>query len=156
MKMNRIFLVLVMMIVAVSVSLGQTKGNKAAGGSVRDAIEAASKGFADALSKGQAAKIADMYAEGARVMPPNGPVVQERKKIQEFWQGFIDSGAKLSLSTSDVEAQGNVAIEVGTYVMISSDNKRDAGKFVVVWRRYKKDWKLAVDIWNSNMPVPSK
>ena len=154
--MNRIFLVLVIMIVAVSLSPGQTKGNKASGGSVRDAIEAASKGFADALSKGQAAKIADMYAEGARVMPPNGPVVQERQKIQEFWQGFIDSGAKLSLSTSDVEAQGNVAIEVGTYELISPDNKRDAGKFVVVWRRHKKDWKLAVDIWNSNMPVSSK
>ena len=72
------------------------------------------RGLAEALSNGEAAKIADMYAEGARVLPPNGTAVQERKKIQEFWQGFIDSGAKLSLSTSDVETQGNVAIEVGT------------------------------------------
>ena len=154
--MNRIFLVLVMMIAAVSVSLGQTKGNKASGSNIRNTIEAASKGFADALGKGEAAKIADMYAEGARVMPPNGSMVQERQKIKEFWQGFIDSGAKLSLSTSDVEAQGNVAIEIGTYVMISPDNTRDAGKFVVVWRRQKKDWKIAVDIWNSGVPVPSK
>lgn len=154
--MKRIFLVLVMMTVAVSVSLGQTKGNKASASNIRNAIEAASKKFEEALSKGQAAKIADMYADDARVMPPNGPVVQERQKIQEFWQGFIDSGAKLTLSTSDVEAQGNVAIEVGTYVMMSPDNKRDSGKFVVLWRRHKKDWKLAIDIWNSNMPVSSK
>ena len=42
--MNRLFLVLVITIVAVFVSLGQTKGNKASGGSVCDAIEAASKG----------------------------------------------------------------------------------------------------------------
>ena len=154
--MNRIFLVLVIVIVAVSVTLGQTKGNKASGSNIRTAIEAASKGFAEALSKGQAAKIADMYAEGARVMPPNGPMVQERQRIQEFWQGLINTGAKLSLSTSDVEAQGNVAIEVGTWELIFPDNKRDAGKFVVVWRRHKKDWKLAVDIWNSNMPAPSK
>ena len=157
MKIDRIFLVPVMMIAAVSVSLGQTKGNTAPGSNIRNAIEAASKGFAEALSKGDAAKIADMYEKGVRVMPPNGPMlVQERQKIQEFWQGFINSGAKLSLSTSDVEAQGNVAIEVGTYEMISPDNKRDAGKFVVVWRRYKKDWKLAVDIWNSDMPVSNK
>lgn len=154
--MNRIFLVLVIMIVAVSVSLGQTKGNKASGSNIRNAIEAASKGFVEALSKGDAAKIADMYAEGSRVLPPNSPMVQERQRIQEFWQSFINTGAKLSLSTSDVEAQGNVAIEVGTYELISPDNKRDAGKFVVVWRRHKKDWKLAVDIWNSNMPVSSK
>ena len=156
MKMKKIFLLLVITIVAVSLSLGQAKGNKAASNSIRNDIEAASKGFAEALSKGQAARIADMYAEGARVMPPNGPVVQERTKIQQFWQGFIDSGAKLSLSTSDVEAQGNVAIEVGTYELISPNNRRDAGKFVVVWRRHKKDWKLAVDIWNSNMPVSSR
>jgi len=156
MKINRIFLVLVMMMAAVSVSLGQTEGNKASGSNIRNAIEAASKGFAEALSKGQAARIADMYADGARVMPPNSSMVQERRRIQEFWQGFINTGAKLSLSTSDVEAQGNVAIEVGTYELISPDNKRDAGKFVVVWRRHKKDWKLAVDIWNSDMPVASK
>lgn len=149
--MNRIFLVLVTMIFTISVSQAQINGNKATGGSVRTAIEAASKGFAEALGKGQAAKIADMYAEGARVMPPNGSLVQERTKIQQFWQGFIDSGAKLSLSTSDVEAQGNVAIEVGTYEMISSDGKRDTGKFVVIWRRHKMGWKLAVDIWNSNL-----
>ena len=154
--MNRIFLVLVMMMVAVSVSTGQTKANKASGSNIRNEIEAASKGFAETLSKGDAAKIAGMYAEGARVLPPNSPVVQTRQKIQEFWQGFIDSKAKLSLSTSDVEAQGNVAIETGTYEMISPDNTRDAGKFVVVWRRHKTGWKLAVDIWNSDMPVPTK
>jgi uncharacterized protein (TIGR02246 family) len=156
MKINRFFLVLVIMIAAVSLSVGQTKGNKASGTDVRNAIEAASKRFADVLNKGDAAKIADMYAEGARMLPPNGPAIQEKQRIQEFWQGFVSSGAKLSLSTTDVEAQGNVAIETGTYEMISPDNKRDTGKFVVVWRRHKKDWKLGVDIWNSNMPVPSK
>lgn len=155
MKTYRIFLVLVMTIAAVSVSLGQTKGNKASGTDIRREIEAASKGFAEALSKGEAAKIADMYAAGARVMPPNGPIVTERQRILEFWQGFINTGAKLSLSTSAVEAQGNVAIETGTYEMISPDNKRDTGKFVVVWRRHKNAWKLAIDIWNSDLPVAS-
>ena len=150
MKIDRIFLVLVVLIVAVSVSLGQAKA-----GNIRSEIEAASKGFAETLSKGDAAKIAGMYAEDARVLPPNAPAIQQKQKIQEFWQGFIDSKAKLSLSTSDVEAQGNVAIEVGTWEMVLPDNKRDTGKFVVIWRRDKKDWKIAVDIWNSDTPVPS-
>ena len=153
--MDRIFLVLIIMIAAVSVSPGQTKGNEASGSNIRRAIEAASRGFVEALNKGESAKIADMYAEGARLLPPNSPMVNERQRIQEFWQGFADTRAKLSLTTVDVEAQGNVVIEVGTYELISPDNKRDAGKYVVVWRRHKKDWKLAVDIWNSNMPVSS-
>ena len=151
--MNRIFLTLVILIVAAPLSLGQTKGKKTSDGNIRGAIEAANKRFVEALSKGDAAGIADMYVEGARVMPPNSPMAQGRQRIQEFWQSLINMGAKLTLSTSDVEAQGNVVYEVGTYELILPDNKRDVGKYVVVWRRQKGDWKLAVDIWNSNMPL---
>ncbi len=151
--MNRIFLALVILIVAAPLSLGQTKGNKTSDGNIRSTIEAANKKFVETFSKGNAARIADMYAEGARVMPPNSPMVQGRQRIQELWQSLINTGAKLTLSTSDVEAQGNVVYEVGTYELIFPDNKRDAGKYVVVWRRQKGDWKLAVDIWNSNMPL---
>ena len=154
--MNRIFLVLVIMIAAVSFSPGQTKGNKTAGSKIRNAIEAANVRFVEALGKGEAAKVADMYAEGARLLPPNSPMAQGKQSIQEFWQSLINTGAKLSLSTSDVEAHGNVAYEVGTYELIFPGNKRDAGKYVVVWKRQKGDWKLAVDTWNSNMPVLSK
>lgn len=151
--MNRIFLALVILFVAVPLSPGQTKGNRTSGGNIRNAIEAANKRFVEAFGKGDAARIADMYTEGARVLPPNSPMVQGRQRIQELWQNFINTGAKLTLSTSDVEAQGNVVYEVGTYELIFPDNKRDAGKYVVVWRRQKGDWRLAVDIWNSNMPV---
>jgi ketosteroid isomerase-like protein len=151
--MNRILLVLVILIAAAPLSLGQTKGNKTSGSNIRSAIEAANKRFVEAFSKGDAARIAAMYAEGARVLPPNSPMVQGRQRIQELWQSFINTGAKLILSTSDVEAQGNVVHEVGTYELIFPDNKRDAGKYVVIWRLRKGDWKLAVDIWNSNMPA---
>jgi ketosteroid isomerase-like protein len=151
--MNRILLVLVILIAAAPLSLGQTKGNKTSGSNIRSAIEAANKRFVEAFSKGDAARIAAMYAEGARVLPPNSPMVQGRQRIQELWQSFINTGAKLMLSTSDVEAQGNVVHEVGTYELIFPDNKRDAGKYVVIWRRGKGDWKLAVDIWNSNLPA---
>lgn len=91
-----------------------------------------------------------MHTDDARVMPPNGALVLERTKIQAFWKGFIDSGAKLSITTTGVEAQGNAAIEVGTFELVAPDGKRESGKFRVIWRRYKKDWKIAYDIWISN------
>lgn len=151
--MNRILLVLVILIAAAPLSLGQAKGNKTSGSNIRSAIEAANERFVEAFGKGDAARIADMYAEGARVLPPNSPMVQGRQRIQELWQSLINTGAKLMLSTTDVEAQGNVVYEVGTYELTFPDNKRDAGKYVVIWRRQKGGWKLAVDIWNSNMPA---
>ena len=151
--MNRIIFVVLVLIVTVPFSLAQTKSSTISGGDMRSTIEAANKRFLDAFSKGDAARIAGMYAEGARVMPPNSPMVQGGQQIKELWQGLINTGAKFSLSTSDVEAQGNVLYEVGTYELIFPDNKRDAGKYVVVWKRQKGVWKLAVDIWNSNMPL---
>ena len=149
--MNRILVALVMLIAAASLSVGQTKGNKTSSGNLRNTIEAANQRFVEAFSKGDAARLAAMYADGARALPPNSPMVQGSQKIQELWQSFINTGAKLMLSTSDVETQGNVVIEVGTYELIFPGNKRDAGKYVVIWKRQKGDWKLAVDIWNSNM-----
>lgn len=146
--MNRVFLALGILIVTALLSPAQTTAS-----SLRSAIEAANTRFVEAFSKGEAARVADMYAEGARVMPPNSPMVQGKQKIQELWQGLYNTGAKLTLHTSDVEAQGNVVIEVGTYELTFPDNKRDSGKYVVVWRRQKGVWKLAVDTWNSNMPA---
>ena len=151
--MNRILLIPVTILLAVSLSSGQTKANKTSATGIRTAIEAANKSFAEALGRGEAAKVADMYAAGAQVLPPNSPMIKERQKIQEFWQGLINTGAKLSLSTSDVEAHGDMAYEVGTYELIFPDNKRDAGKYLVVWKRQNGAWKLAVDTWNSDMPV---
>ena len=149
--MIRICLLVVAMTFAASIAAAQTQPK---GGNVRNAIETANKRFAEALAKGEASKIAGMYAAGARVLPPNSPRVEGSQRIQEFWQSIIDLGAKLSLSTSDVEALGNVAYEVGTYELTLPGNKRDSGKYVVIWKREKGQWKLAVDTWNSDLPAP--
>ena len=92
--MIRICLLVVAMTFAASIAAAQTQPK---GGNVRNAIETANKRFAEALAKGEASKIAGMYAAGARVLPPNSPRVEGSQRIQEFWQSIIDLGAKLSL-----------------------------------------------------------
>jgi ketosteroid isomerase-like protein len=72
-----------------------------------------------------------------------------------MWQGVLDSGiASADLTTTEVHAEGNLAYEVGTYIMNTKDGKMaDKGKYVVVWMKEGNDWKLHRDIWNTSMPA---
>ena len=146
--MKRQFLVMLLIVCAASMAEAQQ--------SVRTAIEANSKQFIEALNKGDAAAVANMYTVDARVLPPNGEMVEGRANIQKFWQGAISAGLKLlSLETTHVETQGSIAVEVGRYTSTvpgaGVTTTTDKGKYVVVWKRQGRSWKLAVDIFNTSM-----
>ena len=148
--MKRQLLVGLLIICATSVAVAQQ--------SARTAIAANTKQFIEAFNKGDAAAVANMYAVDARLLPPNGEMAEGRANIQKFWQGAISAGLKMvSLDAIDVDAQGNIAVEVGTYTITvpGSGNvtTTDKGKYVVVWKREGRSWKLAVDIYNTNIPL---
>jgi uncharacterized protein (TIGR02246 family) len=128
--------------------------------SVRTAIEANTKQFTEAFNKGDAAAVANMYTMDARVLPPNGEMVEGRSNIQKFWQGAMSAGVKMvSLETVHVETQGNFAVEIGRYTTTipgaGGTTTTDKGKYVVVWKREGESWKLAVDIFNTSIPTAS-
>jgi uncharacterized protein (TIGR02246 family) len=148
--MKRHFLVTLLIICAASIAQAQQ--------SVRRAIETNTKQFVEAFNKGDAAAVANMYTIDARLLPPNSAMVEGRANIQNFWQGAITAGLKMvSLDPMTVEAQGNIAVEVGRYTATApaagGATTTDKGKYVVVWKRQGGNWKLAVDIFNSDMPA---
>jgi uncharacterized protein (TIGR02246 family) len=122
----------------------------------RAAIEAANARFAADFAKGDAAAVASHYTAAGQVFPPNGDVVRGREQIAKFWKGVMDAGVKgVKLAVIEVEAQGDTAHEVGTYVLTGEGGKTlDSGKYLVVWKRDGQQWKLHRDIWNTNMPAP--
>ncbi len=98
-----------------------------------------------------------MYTMDARLLPPNSEMVEGRANIQKFWQGAISAGLKLvSLETVHVETHGNIAVEIGRYTSTApgagGTTTTEKGKYVVVWKRDGRRWKLAVDIFNTSMP----
>ena len=147
--MKRHLLVTLLVLFAASITQAQQ--------SVRTTIEANTKQFIEAFNKGDAAAVAKMYTVDARVLPPNAEMVTGRAGIQTFWQGAITAGLKMvSLETEHVQTQGNLAIEVGRYTTTipgaGGVTTTDKGKYVVVWKREGRSWRLAVDIFNSNLP----
>jgi len=123
---------------------------------VRAAIEAGNKKFGAAAAKGDAAAVASLYTTDAEAFPPNSDVVKGRPAIQALFKGFFDSGVTgVELTTAEVEAQGPLASEVGTFVVKLKDGTvADRGKYIVVWKKVGGQWLLHRDIWNTSQPPP--
>ena len=141
--------------IALFASLAHCQGTSTA---VRKSIESNNKRFVDVFNKGDAAAVAAMYTSNARLLPPNSPMIGGRQGIQEFWQSLITAGVKaVRLETDQVEACGNTAYEVGKYTLtipsLRGGTLTDEGKYVVIWKRQGKQWKLAADTFNTSMPM---
>jgi uncharacterized protein (TIGR02246 family) len=126
----------------------------AAAEDVRQAIEQVNARFVEAFKAGDAATIASLYTETAKMLPPDASEVIGRKAIQELWQGAISDGVKdLTLKAIDVEACGDLAYEVGSFsIEVPAENnaKRTAGgNYLVIWQRGADgQWRLHIDTWN--------
>jgi ketosteroid isomerase-like protein len=147
-------------VVAIALVIGFVglQGSAAQEGSVRAAIEAGNKKFIDGAAKGDAALIASAYTADAEAFPPNSDVVRGRPALEKLWKSVVDSGINaFELATKEVESQGNLAYEVGTYVMKTKDGKvADRGKYCVVWKKVGGKWLLHRDIWSTSMPEAKK
>jgi uncharacterized protein (TIGR02246 family) len=125
----------------------------AAAGDVRHAVEQANAKLVDAFKARDSAAIAKLYAENAKMLPPDASEVAGRQDIQQLWQGWIDGGLKdLTLDTSEVEASGDLAYEIGDFSLQAPADDAMAtitGNYLVVWKHGADDqWRLQVDTWN--------
>jgi uncharacterized protein (TIGR02246 family) len=120
---------------------------------LQEEIEAQNRQFMSAFSRGDAAGVAALYTQDARILPPNSPMLSGREEAQQFWQGLMSIGGKdATLETVSVELRGDMAVEVGKY-SLSIGTVSDSGKYVVVWKNEEGSWRLHVDIWNTSLPA---
>ena len=111
--------------------------------------------FLGAFGKGDAAAVAALHAADARVLPQGGRPVEGHESIEAFWRGVIKAGTRLvQLQTLSVEEKGELAYEVGDYLMTTRPSPGQteirAGSYLVVWRRQDGAWKVAAVIWNTD------
>jgi len=128
-----------------------TKKNDA----VAAAIKAANKGLMDDLKAGDAKAAAARYTKSAKLLPANAPVQKGHAAIRRFWQGVIDAGIRGgTLRTVDLEVHGSTVNELGAYTLKDiNGNKLDTGKYVVIWKKEGRAWKLHWDMFSTNNPA---
>ena len=111
--------------------------------------------FAAAYNAHEAAKVAAFYAEDAVLMTPNEPMVKGRGDIEKYYQQQFARGAvRLRLKPLESIVTGDRAFEAGTATAILGPFS-DEGKYVVVYKRVGRAWKIAYDIFNSDQHEPS-
>jgi uncharacterized protein (TIGR02246 family) len=116
-------------------------------------IEKLNDAWTAAFNKGDAAAVAALYTEDAYVLPPGSAVVKGRAAIEGFWRQAAQQISDAKLTTIDVLPLGrSAAREIGTVTLKTKSQppQEVVGKYVVVWRKIGRDWKLATDIWNTD------
>jgi uncharacterized protein (TIGR02246 family) len=126
---------------------------------VRQSIEEANVKLGDAVRAGDAAALAGLYTEDAKLLPPNSEMIQGREGVEAFWAGGIQMGIKdVVLTTVDIMGMGDMVCEIGKATVTlqpeEGEAMEDIGKYVVIWKKTADGtWKLHVDIWNTNLPA---
>src|SRR5438046_2729751 len=108
-------------------------------------------------------KTVSYYAADAIVMPPNAPAATTKEAIRSAWKEMLtSSGAAISWKATKVEVAkaGDFAYVSGTYeetmTDVSGKPVKDRGKYVELFKKQANGtWKVIVDIWNSDLPVPT-
>ena len=119
----------------------------------RATIEKLNDAWTAAFNKGDAAAVAALYSEDAYVLPPGSAMVKGRAAIEAFWRQAAQQMSDAKLTTVDVLPLGrSAAREIGTVTLKTKSQppQEVVGKYVVVWRKIGRDWKLATDIWNTD------
>lgn len=132
---------------------GRGEGRRSS--SAREAIRVISTGMEDAFYKGDAATIAQAYADDAEWYVPQAPVIKGRPAIARAWKANAGSGGnRLRIEVAEVEQSGTRAHEVGRFTISAPDGGvLAAGKYIAIWTRQSDgEWKTRRDIFNWDVP----
>ena len=117
----------------------------------RAAIYAANTEWVESFNKGDFDGVASLYTTDATAFPPGSGMVKGRAAIGAMWKSMAEQVTDPKVTTIDVKKLGPAAArEIGAFSLKTkgSPSKEVTGKYVVIWQKVGKDWKLATDIWN--------
>ena len=117
--------------------------------SVKTSIDKANQAFTATFAKADATGLALLYTEQATILPPGAPMMKGRKNIEAFWKQAMTGLQNLKLKSVDVKSFGTTAREIGTFTA-DAGPQQVVGKYVVVWKKSGKTWRLDTDIWNTD------
>ena len=98
-----------------------------------------------------------LYPEDTVVMSPNMPAIEGIEKVRAWFEGYPVT-TTMELTTLEVDGRGDLAYVRGMYemtVVVEGASVSDTGKFIEILRKQEDgSWLMAVDIFNSDLPLP--
>ena len=127
----------------------------------RNAIRQADSDWAGTIAAKDADAFTAAMTSDAVLMAPNTPVVNGSDAIHAWVaQNMAMPGFSVvwTPTGADVGSSGDLGYSIGTYVyqmtMPDGSTITDTGKYATVWKKQADGaWKVAVDIFNSDIPM---
>ena len=103
-------------------------------------------------------RTAGFYAPTGLFMMPNAPQVSGTGVRAAWSQIFSLPNVALSFAPTSIRVSpdGMMAYDVGTYSFAFDGPQgrvQDRGKYLVVWEKINGQWKVAADMFNSDIPA---
>lgn len=122
-------------------------------------ILALDRAWKDAAARRDLEGMMRIYAPDARELLPGIPAVVGRNAIGAFYRNLMERYPRFRHAFEAEEivvaASGDLAVVRGTYEFTPDSlvpDEGQAGKFVGVWRRRRGEWRLQMNISNSDAP----
>lgn len=122
----------------------------------KQTVERFIRDFETLFNAGDAAGMAAFYAEGARLLAENVPLISGRAGIERFWVSAIAraraAGAVRTIALDEVNSSGTLGYVLGTVTVRIPHGPALTTKYATIWQRDPDGrWRLAVD---SSSPNP--
>jgi ketosteroid isomerase-like protein len=121
-------------------------------------IHETSRRFSEAYVRGDADAMTVLYTSDATIFPERSSALSGLEAIRKYWT--LPPGRRVSHDAATpmrIVVDGDHAYDHGVFE-ISGERDGKAwgpvqGKYVIVWRREPRGWRMQLDIWNSG-PEP--
>lgn len=118
----------------------------------RQAADSMAKKFATAYNAGDAAGIANLFADGAIYLTPGGTVLSDRSAMEKAVAGRIKAGwTNETVKVTAAHAAGDSVWLIGEYAIMGTgqnSGKQIGGHFAEVLTRAGADWRISMLIGN--------
>jgi ketosteroid isomerase-like protein len=122
---------------------------------IRKILHERNERLGEYFKAGDAAKLAMMYSDSAKLCPNGGDLYIGRKAIEDFWKKGMEGAKLLEMKTETLTVDGTTEVIYETGKTTSKTLYKDSVyvfkvKFANVWRKQNDGtYLLDVDIWNS-------
>jgi uncharacterized protein (TIGR02246 family) len=124
---------------------------------VESTIRGLTQDLCTAFNTGNYDQATALFAMDGLFMSPGHEAAQGRKAIEQILREYGEAGYEdLRLETIRVDASGDMAVEIGRYVVAirqaNGTTVADRGRYLHAWRRVGA-WLLTANSWSSSLPT---
>lgn len=122
--------------------------------------------FSEAYARANVQLLMDeVYAPDAFYLPPDSPILQGQDQFRgqfSFLERYARAdapGPRISFEITDRQISDDLVTDIGVYTLRAPDAPADApgtrGKFIVVWRRIRGEWRIWADGYSAVESPPA-